>query len=65
MNAKDRVITILAAGILSILAFIVVADFAVAITEKRAPDQSVIELLKMSITGIVGILAGYLAGKSN
>lgn len=65
MTPKDRIVTILAAGLISLLAFIVITDFSVAFTEKRAPDQSIVELLKMAITGIVGIIAGYLAGKNN
>ena len=65
MSPKDRIVMMLAGGLVGILAFLVIADFAVAITEKRAPDDNVIELLKLAITGVVGIIAGYIAGKSN
>lgn len=47
------------------MAAIIGFDFAIALQEQRGPDNSVIELLQMSITGIVGIVAGYLAGKNN
>jgi hypothetical protein len=55
---------LLAGGLVGILAFLVIADFAVAIIEKRPPDSGVIGLLKMAITGVVGIIAGYIAGKN-
>jgi uncharacterized membrane-anchored protein len=64
MTPRDRVVMLLAGGLVGILAFLVIADFAVAIVEKRAPDAGVIGLLKMAITGVVGIIAGYIAGKN-
>lgn len=63
MAPKDRVVTILTGGLVFLLIFIVIADFSTALRAGRAPDEGVIELLKMAITGVVGIIAGYLAGK--
>lgn len=65
MTPKDKVVMILAGGLVFLLVFIVVADFSTALRAGRAPDESVIELLKMAITGVVGIIAGYLAGKGD
>lgn len=48
-----------------LLVLIVVADFSTALRAGRAPDEGVIELIKMSITGVVGIIAGWFAGKSD
>lgn len=64
MSPKDRVVLILTSGLVFLLMFIVVADFATALRNGRPPDEGVIELLKMAITGVVGIISGYLAGKS-
>ena len=64
MTPKDKVVMMLAGGVVGILAFLVIADFSVAIIEKIPPDSGVIGLLKMAITGVVGIIAGYVAGKS-
>jgi uncharacterized membrane protein len=64
MSMKDRVIFILAAGLILMLLVIILGDFYVAIVEMRPVDESIIELLKMAITGIVGIIAGYVSGKS-
>lgn len=63
MTPKDKVVMILTGGVIFLLVFIVVADFSTALRAGRAPDEGVIELLKMAITGVVGIIAGYLAGK--
>lgn len=63
MNSKDKVILILTGGLVFLLVFIVIADFSTALRAGRAPDEGVVELLKMAITGVVGIIAGYLAAK--
>lgn len=65
MTPKDKVVMILTGGLVFLLVFIVIADFSTALRTGRAPDNGVIELLKMAITGVVGIIAGYLAGKSD
>jgi len=44
-----------------LLGMIVAGDFYIAMAENRSVDESVINLLKMAITGIVGIVAGYVA----
>lgn len=65
MTPKDKVVLILTGGLVSLLMFIVIADFSTALRAGRAPDEDVIELLKMAITGVVGIISGYIAGKNN
>lgn len=64
MKVKDKIVIILSLGLIILLVGIVGFDFTIALQEGRPPDDSVIELLQMSITGIVGIVAGYLAGKN-
>jgi len=54
----------LAAGLIVLLVVIVVGDFYVALHENRPVDESVINLLQMAVTGVIGIVAGYLSGKS-
>lgn len=64
MTTQDKIVLILSLGLIILLIGIVGFDFTIALQEGRPPDDSVIELLQMSITGIVGIVAGYLAGKN-
>lgn len=63
-DPKHVVMYILTGGLMILLVLIVVADFSTALRAGRAPDEGVIELVKMSITGIVGIIAGWFAGRS-
>ena len=46
-----------------LLIIIVVGDFYVSLKEHRPVDESVINLLQMAVTGIIGVVAGYLSGK--
>ena len=63
MNVKDVVSLVLSAGLMILLGIIVVGDFYVALYENRPVDDNVIELLQMSITGIIGVIAGYLGAQ--
>ena len=62
---KDQVINILAIGILALLGFIIVGDFIVALQENRPVDDSVINLLQVTITGLIGIIGTYFGMNSN
>jgi len=61
---KPLTVMILATGLMGLLGLIVVDEFMMANAHGGALDANVIELLQMSITGIVGIVAGYLSGSS-
>jgi len=60
---KDRTVMVMTSGLLMLLGIIVIGDFYVSLKEGKGPDDSVIELLQMSITGMVGIIAGYISGE--
>ena len=62
-NVKDLTCISLAIGLMLLLIIIVVGDFYVALQENRAVDESVINLLQMAVTVIIGVVAGYLSGK--
>ena len=47
-----------------LLFVITLGDFYNAIQTNRPPDKDVINLLSMAITGIVGIIAGFISGKN-
>ena len=62
-TVKDWTCLILSGGLMLLLMTIVIGDFYVALQEHRPVDESVINLLQMAVTGVIGIIAGYLSGK--
>ena len=60
---KDWTCLILTSGLMLLLMVIVVGDFYIALQEHRPVDESVVNLLQMAVTGVIGIIAGYLSGK--
>ena len=62
-NFKDTVVFLITAGVLILLAVIIVGDYWVALEENRPVDESVITLMKMSVTGLIGVIGGYIGGK--
>ena len=61
---KDWIVMSLAFGTILLLFFITLGDFYVAMENSREGSKDVINLLSMSITGIVGIIAGFISGKN-
>jgi hypothetical protein len=59
---KDIVIFLITTGVLILLAIIIVGDYLVALEENRPVDESVITLMKMSVTGLIGVIGGYIGG---
>ena len=62
-NLKDLVIIILTGGVLTLLGVIIIGDYYVALAENRPIDEEVITLMKMALTGLIGIIAGYMCSK--
>jgi len=62
-TVKDWTCLILSGGLILLLIIIVIGDFYVSLQENRPVDESVINLLQMAVTGVIGIVAGYLSGK--
>ena len=62
-TVKDGTCLMLSSGLMLLLMTIVIGDFYVALQEHRPVDESVINLLQMAVTGVIGIVAGYLSGK--
>ena len=64
-NYRDLIVLLITVGILLLLAIIIVGDYWVAIEENRPVDDSIITLLKMSVTGLIGVIGGYIGGSKN
>jgi hypothetical protein len=62
-NVKDMVVCILVGGVLTLLGVIIIGDYVVALQENRPVDESVITLMKMALTGLIGIIAGWMGSK--
>jgi hypothetical protein len=63
-NFKNTVVLLITAGVLILLAVIIVGDYWVALEENRPVDESIITLMKMSVTGLIGVIGGYIGGKN-
>ena len=62
-NLKDLIVCILVAGVLILLGVIIIGDYNVALQENRPVDESVITLMKMALTGLIGIIAGWMGSR--
>lgn len=51
-------------SLMGILALIIIDEFMMANQHGGELDPSVIELLQMSITGVVGIVAGWVSARN-
>ena len=61
-NFKDIVILLTTTGVLILLGIIIIGDYWVAVKEDRPIDDSIIVLMKMSVTGLIGVIGGYIGG---
>ena len=64
-NFKDIVILLITTGVLVLLGIIIIGDYWVAVKEDRPIDDSIIVLMKMSVTGLIGVIGGYIGGSKN
>lgn len=63
MKPKDKIILTLVIGILSLLGALVIGEVFMSHQQGNDVSPEVVTLLKMSITGLIGIIAGYMGGK--
>ena len=61
-NFKDIVILLITSGVLILLGIIIIGDYWVAVKEDRPIDDSIIVLMKMSVTGLIGVIGDYIGG---
>mgnify|MGYP000595462560 FL=1 len=61
-NFKDIVILLITSVVLILLGVIIIGDYWVALEENRPVDESVIVLMKMAVTGLIGVIGGYIGG---
>ncbi len=54
---------VITVGVMILLFGIVVGDFLVARETGRMINPEIVTLMKMSITGLIGLIGGYLGGR--
>ena len=64
-DIKGLIVLIMAVGLMGLLGIIIVDEFAMAAEHDADLDQNIIELLQMSITGVIGVVAGYVGSKGS
>ena len=64
-NFKDIVVLLITTGVLILLGIIIIGDYWVAVKENRPVDDSIIVLMKMSVTGLIGVIGGYIGGSKS
>jgi hypothetical protein len=64
-NYRDIIVLLITAGVLILLGIIIIGDYWVAVKEDRPIDDSIIVLMKMSVTGLIGVIGGYIGGSKN
>jgi hypothetical protein len=65
MKNKDKIVFVMVGGVMTLLTIIVLGDFFVSLHENRPIDDDIIQLLQMSITGLIGIVGAYFGSKSS
>lgn len=64
-HLRGITVLVLASGLMALLGVIVVDEFQAAAEVDGELDSNIIELLQMAITGVIGIVAGYVSGKAD
>ena len=62
---KDITVLIMVIGLMGILGLIVIDEFRMANENGGSLDENIIGLLQMSLTGVIGVVGGYVGGKSS
>lgn len=64
MTAIEKIIFTLVVGVLSILGALVIGGIILSHKQNVETPAEIITLLKMSVTGIIGIIGGYIGGNN-
>jgi hypothetical protein len=65
MKFANYIILIITSGVMLLLLLILLGDYFIAYETNRVINPEIITLLKMSITGLIGLIGGYLGGKQS
>jgi hypothetical protein len=61
---KDKIIDKLVTGILIVLVILIVGDYMIAYSENRPINEKIIDLIHITIAGLIGIIGTYYGMKN-
>lgn len=61
---KDWIVLWLAVGLMILLMVLTLGDFWLSLESGRPANKDIVSLLSMAITGVIGVVAGYISGKN-
>lgn len=61
---KDWIVLWLALGLMLLLMVLTLGDFWLSLETGRPANKDIVSLLSMAITGVIGVVAGYISGKN-
>ena len=61
---KDKIIDKLVTGILIVLVILIVGDYMIAYIENRPINEKIIDLIHITIAGLIGIIGTYYGMKN-
>ena len=70
MNMKDKLMWVITLGILGFIGLVVLGEYASMLLqqsstgEKYGTNEDAIALVQNALVGLIGIIGGYFAGKS-
>jgi len=65
MNVRDFVMVIIVGGFFALMFFVVGTEMYLSLKENAQPSTEMWTILGQTLTGILGIISGYLVGKVN
>ena len=64
MKMTEKIVLLITRGIMILLFVTIIGDYAIAVDTGREVSKDIVTLMKMSVTGLIGIIGGYVAGKN-
>jgi len=65
MNVKDKIMMIMVCSFFGLMFFVVATEMYLSLRENIQPTTELWTILGQTLTGILGIISGYLIGKKN
>lgn len=65
MNTKDRIILVLVVGIVTMLLLLVGGEVVMSHNQDAKVSEDIIHLVEKGMIGLIGIVAGYMGGKTD